>query len=67
MGLSFTHILIVLVVVLIIFGAGKLPNVMGDLGKGIRSFKAGLNSDDRKQTTENEQQKIEDKNQKLDS
>ncbi|MBV8060680.1 MAG: twin-arginine translocase TatA/TatE family subunit [Alphaproteobacteria bacterium] len=47
MGLSFGHILIVLVVVLIIFGAGRLPNVMGDLGKGIRSFKAGLNGEDK--------------------
>lgn len=42
MGLSIWHILVVLVVVLIVFGAGKLPNVMGDLGKGIRSFKDGL-------------------------
>ena len=47
MGLSFWHILIVLAVVLIVFGAGKLPNVMGDLGKGIRSFKSGLNDDDK--------------------
>jgi sec-independent protein translocase protein TatA len=45
MGLSVWHILIVLVVVLVIFGAGRLPNVMGDLGKGIRSFKEGLNAD----------------------
>ena len=51
MGLSFTHILIVLVVVLIIFGAGKLPNVMGDLGKGIRSFKAGLEDGTKKTDT----------------
>ena len=42
MGFSFAHILLVLVVVLILFGAGKLPRVMGDLGKGIRSFKKGL-------------------------
>jgi sec-independent protein translocase protein TatA len=47
MGLSFWHILIVLLVVLIIFGAGRLPQVMGDLGKGIKSFKAGLSSDDK--------------------
>jgi sec-independent protein translocase protein TatA len=47
MGLSIGHILIVLVVVLIIFGAGKLPQVMGDLGKGIRSFKSGLNADEK--------------------
>lgn len=47
MGLSIWHILVVLVVVLVVFGAGKLPTVMGDLGKGIRSFKAGLNNEDK--------------------
>jgi sec-independent protein translocase protein TatA len=45
MGLSLTHILLLLAVVLIIFGAGKLPQVMGDLGKGLKSFKSGLNED----------------------
>lgn len=45
MGLSFWHILVVLIVVLIVFGAGRLPQVMGDLGKGIRSFKDGMNGD----------------------
>jgi sec-independent protein translocase protein TatA len=43
---SLTHWLVVLVIVLIVFGAGKLPKVMGDLGKGVRSFKAGLKDDD---------------------
>ena len=47
MGISLWHILVVLLVVLVVFGAGKLPNVMGDLGKGIRSFKSGLNGDDK--------------------
>jgi sec-independent protein translocase protein TatA len=42
MGLSLTHIVLLLIVVLVIFGAGKLPQVMGDLGKGVRNFKAGL-------------------------
>lgn len=45
MGLSLTHIVLLLVVVLVVFGVGKLPHVMGDLGKGIRNFKAGLNGD----------------------
>jgi sec-independent protein translocase protein TatA len=36
------HWIIVLVVVVIIFGAGKLPRVMGDLAKGIKSFKSGM-------------------------
>jgi sec-independent protein translocase protein TatA len=40
--LSFPHILIALLVVLIVFGAGKLPQIMGDLGKGIKNFKAGM-------------------------
>ncbi len=42
MGLSVWHVVVVLVVVLILFGAGKLPQVMGDVAKGIKSFKAGL-------------------------
>jgi sec-independent protein translocase protein TatA len=45
MGLSLTHIILLLVVVLVVFGVGKLPQVMGDLGKGIKNFKAGLNED----------------------
>ncbi len=45
MGFSLWHLLVVLLVVLVVFGAGKLPNVMGDLGKGLRNFKAGLNND----------------------
>ena len=48
MGISFWHIIVVLAVVLIIFGAGKLPHVMGDLGKGIKNFKAGMNGEDPK-------------------
>lgn len=40
------HWVIVLAVILIVFGAGKLPNVMGDFAKGIKSFKAGLKDDD---------------------
>jgi len=48
MGLSVWHILVVLIVVLVVFGAGRLPTVMGDLGKGIRNFKAGLSGDEAK-------------------
>jgi sec-independent protein translocase protein TatA len=36
------HWIIVLLIVVIVFGAGKLPNVMGDVAKGIKNFKAGL-------------------------
>lgn len=47
MGLtSIWHWLIVLVIVLLVFGAGKLPKVAGDLAKGIKNFKAGLKDED---------------------
>ena len=39
------QIILVLVIVLIIFGAGKLPGVMSDLAKGVKSFRAGLKED----------------------
>jgi sec-independent protein translocase protein TatA len=39
---SIWHWIIVLLIVLLLFGAGKLPKVMGDLAKGIKNFKAGL-------------------------
>jgi sec-independent protein translocase protein TatA len=41
-SLSFWHWAIVLVIILIIFGAGKLPKVMGDFAKGIKAFKSGM-------------------------
>jgi len=46
MGFSLGHILIVVLLVLIVFGAGKLPQVMGDLAKGVKNFKKGLSEDD---------------------
>jgi sec-independent protein translocase protein TatA len=46
MSLSIWHVILVLVVVLILFGAGKLPRVMGDVAKGIKNFKAGLGGDE---------------------
>ena len=42
MSLGFTELMIILLLVLILFGAGKLPKVMGDLGKGIKSFQDGF-------------------------
>ena len=42
-GLGTTELIIILVLVMIIFGAGKLPQVGGALGKGLRNFKKGMN------------------------
>jgi sec-independent protein translocase protein TatA len=47
MGMSsIWHWLIVLLVIVLLFGAGRISGVMGDLGKGLKSFKKGLNEDD---------------------
>lgn len=39
---SIWHVLLVLMVVLVVFGAGKLPSVMGDMAKGVKAFKKGM-------------------------
>ena len=41
-GLSMSHLIILLVIVLVIFGAGKLPEVGSALGKGIKNFKSAM-------------------------
>ena len=43
---SIWHWLIVLVIVLLLFGRGKISEVMGDLAKGVKSFKKGMAEDD---------------------
>ena len=43
---SIWHWIIVLVVVLLLFGRGKIPELMGDVAKGIKSFKKGMGEDD---------------------
>ena len=48
---SLAHWLVVLCVILIVFGAGKLPRVMGDFAKGIKSFKANLRDADAPEQT----------------
>lgn len=42
MSIGIWQLAIVLVIVFVIFGAGKLPRVMGDIGKGAKALKDGL-------------------------
>jgi sec-independent protein translocase protein TatA len=42
---SLSHWLVVLAVVLILFGAGRIPSAMGDLARGIRAFGTGMKDD----------------------
>jgi sec-independent protein translocase protein TatA len=47
MGLGgISHWIIILVIVLLLFGAGRVSNIMGELGKGIKSFKSGMEDED---------------------
>lgn len=45
-SLSIGHWVIVLLVVLLLFGAGKIPRLMGDMAKGVKAFKRGMKDDD---------------------
>ena len=44
---SIWQLLIVLVIVLLLFGRGKIPQLMGDMAKGIKSFKKGMKQEDK--------------------
>jgi sec-independent protein translocase protein TatA len=46
MGISIWQILIVVVLIVVLFGRGKISDLMGDVAKGITSFKKGLKEDD---------------------
>ena len=50
-GLGTSELMIILVLVLIIFGAGKLPQVGASLGKGLRSFKEGIKGEEEQTVT----------------
>ncbi|MDY0008096.1 MAG: twin-arginine translocase TatA/TatE family subunit [Bdellovibrionales bacterium] len=45
---GFWQIVIIALLVLVLFGRGKIPQIMGDLGKGLRSFKEGISGEDEK-------------------
>ncbi len=47
MGVGIWELLIILMIVLLLFGAGRLPAVMKDIGKGVRSLKDGLKDDEK--------------------
>jgi sec-independent protein translocase protein TatA len=46
MGISFWHIVVVVLVVVLLFGAGKIPRLMKDMGSGITAFRKGLKESD---------------------
>ena len=42
MGLGLPELLVILLIVLLIFGANRLPDLMGGVGKGVRNFKDAM-------------------------
>ena len=48
MGIGIWQVLIVAVLIFVIFGAGRLPRIMEDIAKGIKSFKKGISEEENK-------------------
>lgn len=46
-GFSLWHWIVVLIVVLLLFGKGRVSDVMGEFGKGLKSFKQGMADEDK--------------------
>jgi sec-independent protein translocase protein TatA len=55
---SIWHWIIVLAIVLLLFGTGRVSNLMGDLAKGVKAFKKGLAEDETDQPAQGEQPKV---------
>lgn len=56
-SLGTTELIIILVIVILLFGVGRIGKIAGELGSGIRSFKNGLKGDEEKEQPEEEKEK----------
>ena len=59
MGISFWQILVIAILALLLFGRGRISDLMGDVAKGIKSFRKGLSEDEDKAILEDEKGKAE--------
>jgi len=57
-GLGMTELLVILFIVLIIFGAGKLPEIGAGLGKGMRNFKKAVSGDSNESEAEPKEKEL---------
>ncbi len=57
MSIGVSELLLILVIVFVLFGAGKLPQVMSEIGKGVKGLKRGLKEEEKSSN----QAKIEEK------
>ena len=56
-----TELIIILVIVLVLFGVGRIGKIAGELGSGIRSFKEGLQGDDKEEEKSSDKSAAESK------
>ncbi|MDA1284752.1 MAG: twin-arginine translocase TatA/TatE family subunit [Proteobacteria bacterium] len=54
---SLWHWIIVLIIVLLLFGKGKIPSLMSDMAKGIKSFKKDMSDEEVKSDSPNDSKK----------
>jgi sec-independent protein translocase protein TatA len=59
-GIGMPELIIILVIILIIFGAGKLPEIGAGMGKAIRNFKGATDEDEKKEAEKIEEEKKSD-------
>ena len=52
-----TELIIILVIIIILFGAGRIGKIAGELGQGIREFRKGLSPDEEKKAAEEKRDK----------
>ena len=51
-GLGTTELIIILVIVLVLFGVGRISKIAGEMGSGIRAFKDGIEGDEKEEAGE---------------
>jgi sec-independent protein translocase protein TatA len=58
---SFWHILILAIIVLLLFGGNRFSAMMGDVAKGLKSFKKGMSEDEEEQRRQEEQRRLDNR------
>jgi len=61
-GFSIWHWLVVGVIILLLFGKGRFSDMMGDVAKGLKSFKKGMSEDEEATAKAEEQRRLKDQN-----